>query len=129
MIAAGCVDTWQSRGDGYACDGRPVYGLGGLDGPDGRIGGQDTTSRDWTEQTDGSLHVAKVRVAGSNPVVRSSRTENDAVRRANGSKDNSSGSIAKIAFGGPGDCIAEQGESSTQRERCGLRDPTRRLAR
>ncbi len=29
------------------------------------MGGQDTTSRDRTHQTDGSLHVAKVRVAGS----------------------------------------------------------------
>jgi hypothetical protein len=55
-------------GDG---DGRPVFGMGGLDGPGGRMGGQETTSAVWTEQADGSLHVAKVRVAGSNPVVRS----------------------------------------------------------
>ena len=52
-------------------DGRPVYGMGGLDGLGGRIGGQDTTSGDWTDPADEYLHVAKVRVAGSNPVVRS----------------------------------------------------------
>ena len=28
-------------------DGRPVYGMGGLDGLGGRIGGQETTSADW----------------------------------------------------------------------------------
>jgi hypothetical protein len=37
----------------------------------GRVGGQETTSGDWTDQTDEYLHVAKVTVAGSNPVVRS----------------------------------------------------------
>lgn len=42
----------------------------GLDGLD-RLDGRETTSRDWTDQTDGSLHVAKMRVAGSNPVIRS----------------------------------------------------------
>jgi hypothetical protein len=52
-------------------DGRPVYGMGGLDGLGGRVGGQETTSGDWADQAEGSLHVAKVRVAGSNPVVRS----------------------------------------------------------
>ena len=52
-------------------DGRPVYGMGGLDGLGGRTGGQETTSGDWTDQTDGNHNLAKVRVAGSNPVVRS----------------------------------------------------------
>jgi hypothetical protein len=47
VIAAGRVDTWQSRGDGYACDGRPVYGMGGVDGLGGRVGGRETTSADW----------------------------------------------------------------------------------
>ena len=66
--------AWESVADFVgACDGRPVYGIGGLDGLDERIGGQETTSRDWTDSTDGSLHVAKVRVAGSNPVVRSKK--------------------------------------------------------
>ena len=53
------------------CDGRPAYGVGGLDGLGGRMGGQETTSGDWTDQTDGNHNLAKVRVAGSNPVVRS----------------------------------------------------------
>ena len=30
-----------------AFDGRPVCGLGGLDGPGGRTGGQETTPGDW----------------------------------------------------------------------------------
>ena len=55
-------------------DGRPVYGMGGLDGLGGRIGGEETTSAGCTGWADGSLHVAKVRVAGSNPVVRSKKS-------------------------------------------------------
>ncbi len=35
------------------------------------MGGQEPTSRGWADQADEYLHVAKVRVAGSNPVVRS----------------------------------------------------------
>jgi hypothetical protein len=40
---------------------------------DGRMGGEKTASAGWTEEADGSLHVflPKVRVAGSNPAVRS----------------------------------------------------------
>ena len=34
-------------------DGRPVYGIGGLDGLGGRIGGQEPASRDWAVSADG----------------------------------------------------------------------------
>jgi hypothetical protein len=54
-------------------DGRPVYGIGGLDGLGGRAGGQETTSGDWDGLggREPQPFFAKVRVAGSNPVVRS----------------------------------------------------------
>ena len=51
--------------------GRPVYGMGGLDGLGGRAGGQETTSGTGTDSADVNHNLAKVRVAGSNPVVRS----------------------------------------------------------
>ena len=46
--------------------------MGGLDGLGGRMGGQETTSGDWDGLSGGfSSPFAKVRVAGSNTVVRS----------------------------------------------------------
>gem|GEM_PF-3942988 len=54
-------------------DGRPVYGMGGLDGLGGRAGGEETTSGHWDGLggREPQPFFAKVRVAGSNPVVRS----------------------------------------------------------
>ena len=156
-------------------DGRPVYGMGGLDGLGGRIGGQETTSRGWTDSTDGYLHVCQgegrgfesrrplsvnilasqgyfhaswsLALANGLPIVpiicpscpsfahqlcrrgALSRAEDDAVRRASGSNDKSSRNLARIVLDAAGDCIAEQGESLTLRERWSPRSSTRRLAR
>jgi hypothetical protein len=41
----GCVENGHDVT--HDCDGRPVYGMGGLGGLGGRIDGQETTSGDW----------------------------------------------------------------------------------
>ena len=71
--AIGRCPVGERRGDGI-----PVYELGGSDGLDGRFCGLWGTAAHYTDGADGSHHLAKVRVASSHLVIRSTNAPRSA---------------------------------------------------